>query len=432
MLADAEIVNLLKIGTFDIVNGFVQSPETKYNRLNSVGLIERVENNGNEMCSFWRIQMLNLRTRCLLSTALICFLALLCAGVFASAQSTDKEKTKNEEQNIETDDEVVRIDTTMVVNGVRVLDRKGRFVKGLKKKDFIITENDKPQTIESFALGDDALIPRSIVLIIDYSGSQRYYIDTSVEAAKTLVDKLNSRDRIAILTDDVKMLSSFTTDKELLKKKLDTLKTLSATKRYGASLQYTALLAALKNLFGKEDVRPIVIFQTDGDEFSWVQRKSFTFDDVLKAAEKSKVTVYSIIPGQKFIGASKKEQQRLAEYEIENPERKNSAQANYAAVNKTELPEDVVETYVKTMLAQHSALTQVAKASGGFADYIRTPDEAGAVYSRILSGINDLYVVGYYPANEARDGRRRTVKVAVRGHPEYQVSGLKTYSVPGN
>lgn len=376
--------------------------------------------------------MRNLPARFLLLKALICFLFLSGAGVFVSAQSTDKEKSKNEEQTVETDDEVVRIDTTMVVNGVSVLDRKGRFVKGLKKKDFIITENDVPQTIESFALGDDALIPRSIVLIIDYSGSQRYYIDTSVEAAKTLVDKLNPRDKIAILTDDVKMLSNFTTDKELLKKKLDTLKTLSKTKQYGASLQYTALLGALKNLFGKDDARPIVIFQTDGDEFSWVQRKSFTFDDVLKAAEKAKATVYSIIPGQKFIGASKKEQQRLAAYEIENPERKNSAQASYATVNKTELPEEVVKTYVKTMLAQHLALTQIAKASGGFADYIRTPDEAGAVYSRILSGINDLYVVGYYPANETRDGRRRTVKVTVRGHPEYQVSGLKIYSVPGN
>jgi hypothetical protein len=84
------------------------------------------------------------------------------------------------------------------------------------------------------------------------------------------------------------------------------------------------------------------------------------------------------------------------------------------------------------MLTQHTALAQVAKASGGFTDYIRTPDEASAVYSRILRGINDLYVIGYYPANQARDRRRRTVKVEVRGHPEYQISGLKTYSASGN
>ncbi len=370
--------------------------------------------------------------------ALICFL-VLSSGFFALAQKNEKEKTKSEEQTVETDDEVLRVDTTMVVNGVQVLDRKGRFVKGLKKKDFIITENGEPQEIESFALGDDALIPRSIVLIIDYSGSQRYYIDTSVEAAKTLIDRLNPRDKIAVLTDDVKLLSNFTTDKALLKKRLDTLKTLSATKSYGASLQYTALLAALKNMFGKEDVRPIVIFQTDGDELSWVQRKSFTFQDVLKVVERSPATIYSIIPGQKFVGAKKGQQREFAAIEIQKTESANRSQSrsydtSLGGSNSIayRLPEDVIEAYVKTALKQQTQLEQVAKTSGGFADYIRTANEAGAVYARILQGINDLYLIGYYPSNQTRDGRRRTVKVEVRGHPEYSVSGLKIYSATEN
>ncbi len=368
--------------------------------------------------------------------ALICFL-ILSSGFFVAAQTNEKEKTKSQEQTVEADEEVVRIDTTMVVNGVQVLDRKGRFVKGLKKKDFIVTENEVPQTIESFTLGDDALVPRSIVLIIDYSGSQRYYIDTSVEAAKTLIDKLNPRDKFAILTDDVKLLSNFTTDKELLKKRLDTLKTLSSTKSYGASLQYTALLAALKNMFGKADARPIVIFQTDGDELSWVQRKKFTFQDVLKAAERSQATVYSIIPGQKFVGAKKREQREFAALEIQKTESANRSQSSsYALASGRDaakrLPEDVIEAYVKTMLKQQTQLERLAKTSGGFAGYIRTPNEAGAIYARILQSINDLYLIGYYPSNQTRDGQRRTVKVEVRGHPEYSVSGLKIYSATEN
>lgn len=366
---------------------------------------------------------------------LFCFL-ILSTGFFSAAQTDEKEKTKSEEPAVE-DTEVVRIDTTMVVNGVQVLDRKGRFVKGLKKQDFIVTENDEPQQIESFALGDDALVPRSIVLIIDYSGSQRYYIDTSVEAAKTLIDKLNPRDKIAILTDDVKLLSNFTTDKELLKKRLDALKTLSANKSYGASLQYTALLAALKNMFGKQDARPIVIFQTDGDEFSWVQRKTFTFQDVLRAAERSQATVYSIIPGEKFVGAKKREQREFAALEIQKTESANRSQSSsFAAASGSDavrrLPEDVIEAYVKTTLKQQTQLEQIAKMSGGFADYIRTPNEAGAVYARIFQRINDLYLIGYYPSNQTRDGQRRTVKVEVRGHPEYSVSGLKIYAATEN
>lgn len=376
--------------------------------------------------------MQNARTRNLLLTILFC----LFISVFAAAQTPETEKDKpkpTEEPVAEDDGEVVRIDTTMVVSDVQVLDAKGRFVKNLKKKDFVITENGEPQTIESFALGDDAAIPRSIVLIIDYSGSQRFYIDTSVEAAKTLIDRLNPKDRIAILTDDVRMLSGWTSDKELLKKRLETLKTLSFTKQYGASLQYSALLGALKNLFGKEDVRPIVIFQTDGDEINWVQKRSWTFEDVLKTVEHSTATVYSIIPGPQYIGASKKDQQRLAVEEMQNPQGRNRAAANYATANVNyEVPEDVVKTFVKTRLKQHTALAQVAKTSGGFTDYITAPAEAGAVYSRILQRINDLYIIGYYPQNQTRDGRQRTVKVSVKNHPDYQVSGLKTYSAAGN
>lgn len=374
--------------------------------------------------------MRNLRAGRLALTALIYSFVLCGAGVSASAQTADDEKNKtaNQDANVEIDNEVVRIDTTMVVNGVSVLDRKGKFVKGLKKKDFVVTENGEPQRIDSFALGDDKNVPRSVVLIIDYSGSQRFYIDTSVEAAKTLVDGLNPRDRIAVLTDDVKMLSDFTTDKALLKKRLDALKTLSNQKRYGASLQYTALLAALKNLFGKTDVRPIVIFQTDGDELSWVQRKSFTLQDVLKAVEKSRATIYSIIPGQKFVGAGKKEQERLADIEIQKSAGGAQRQINYAPASRTEQYEALLKTYAKRTLAEQAALTQVADRSGGFADYVRTPEEAGAVYSRILQRINELYLVGYYPSNDARDNRQRVVKVEVRGHPEYQVSGLKIYT----
>lgn len=344
--------------------------------------------------------------------------------------SNKKDKNK-EEQNAATDDEVVRIDTTMVINDVQVLDSKGKNVKGLKRKDFIVTEDDEQQVIESFSLGDDAAIPRSIVLIIDYSGSQKLYIDKSVEAAKILVDKLNPRDKIAVLTDSVRMLSSFTSDKELLKKKLDSLKTLSLTKQFGASQQFSALYGALNNLFGEEDVRPIVIFQTDGDEVNWFQNRSFTLESILKAAEKSRTTIYSIVPGPKFIGLKKKEQQRLAAVEIQNSERNNSAQGNYSLASSSDsVPEDVVKAYVKGILKQHSALAKVAESSGGFTDYLTTPNEANEVYSRILQGIYNRYVLGYYPTNQTQDGTRRTVKVEVRGHPEYIISGRKTYYAP--
>lgn len=49
-------------------------------------------------------------------------------------------------------------------------------------------------------------VPRTIVLIIDYSGSQLPFIKNSVAAAKVLVDKLGPKDLMAIVTDDVELL----------------------------------------------------------------------------------------------------------------------------------------------------------------------------------------------------------------------------------
>ena len=120
-------------------------------------------------------------------------------------------------------------------------------------------------------------MPRTIVLIIDYSGSQLAYLKNSVAAAKVLVDKLGPRDRMAIVTDDVEMLIDFTGDKKKLKDELDelldrtTLKTRGVfrrgkTLRVGRSMQYSALMATLNEAFDEEDVRPVIIFQTDGDE----------------------------------------------------------------------------------------------------------------------------------------------------------------------
>jgi hypothetical protein len=39
-------------------------------------------------------------------------------------------------------------------------------------------------------------------------------------------------------------------------------------------------------------------------------------------------------------------------------------------------------------------------------------------------------VIGYYPTNKARDGKRRTVTIEVRDHPEYIVWGRKAYFAP--
>jgi VWFA-related protein len=341
------------------------------------------------------------------------------------------------------DDDVVRVDTNLVVCSVLVQDAQGKTVSGLSGKDFIVKEDDKAQDVATFSLGNDKELARQIVLVIDYSVSQAPYIKTSVESAKLLVDKLNPKDSMAIVTDDVHLLVDFTRDKQLLKTKLDGLKTSALSGIIGQSEQYDALLAALRELFNNEDLRPIIIFQTDGDQLEllngsgakpvlyWLPKK-YSLEDVQAASAKTRAAVYSVISGIKFIDVPQADLARRAKQDWEDRQRTH-AESLQARNMQTPIPnmrvpnDQFFDNYAQQWQRRQSALVSVAKASGTTPEFLEEPAQADQIYTRILSDIEQRYIIGYYPTNRARDGKRRKVNVEVRGHPEYTIWGQKSY-----
>jgi VWFA-related protein len=335
------------------------------------------------------------------------------------------------------EEDVVRVDTSLVVCDVLVMDKQGEAVRGLTQDDFIVTEDDTQQKIASFSLGDDASVARSIVLIIDYSGSLLPFIDLSVKAAKRLVNSLEAGDAMAIVTDDLTLLSDFTRDKAELKQKLDLLKQQArepAARRgwySGHSLQFSALLATLREMFDKEDVRPIIVFQTDGDEAHILKpvkepldppiERPFSLKDVFTEIEQSRATIYSVVPGVRYAGLSNEEQQKRA-MKIANPRNERTL-----SKVKSGLLDLKVKTVIANKLSLQRVMVEVAELSGGWTEFLEEPKQAEAIYARILSRIHRRYVMTYYPTNKGADGMRRTVRVEVRGHPEYTVWGRKSY-----
>lgn len=377
----------------------------------------------------------------------------------------------------------MRVETALVVCSVAVLDRQGNAVQGLTAADFVVTDDDKPQQVGSFSLGDNAAISRSIVLLIDYSASQLPFINTSIAAAKTLVDKLSSVDRMAIVTDDVEMLLNFTSDKHKLKNTLETLRKRATAKpniiglgpprRFGRSSQYSAFLATLKEAFDVEDQRPIVIFQTDGDEAMFLRNpivgpfmptnlppdqqaetdrdaavtrqlqfanvREFSLSDVYRAAEKSRATVYTVVPGFRLVGLSPAEQAQQTKTAAVQRQTAwatmfGGRSAKRFITNEEErwhnLSPERLKYEVETAVKIQTALADVAPLTGGWTAFLEQPTQADEIYSRILADINRRYVIGYYPTNKVHDGKRRKVNVEVRGHPEYIVTGRKTYFGP--
>jgi len=376
------------------------------------------------------------------------------------------------------DDDVVRVETSLVVSDVLVLDQHGRTVQGLTQKDFVLTEDGKPQEASTLSLGDNATVPRSIVLIIDYSCSQLPFLTASVEAAKTLVAQLGPLDRMAIVTDDIELLVGFTSDKKKLKNKLDEVKTrtvfdpglapdaFSRRVPFGRGFEYSALMAVLKEGFDDEDVRPIIIFQTDGGEAAilknpivtpsippglppdWTalgqanlahfQRytsrnpREFSLADVYTAAEKSRTTIYTVVPGYRLIGLSPEEQtaQTKAYHDREVSYLTVPMIRKRAEDRMKRMPVEVLRYEADMRVKLQSALAILSTITGGWIDFFAQPSQAAEIYSHILSDINQRYVIGYYPTNKQHDGKRRKVNIEVRGHPDYIVMGRKSYFAP--
>lgn len=364
--------------------------------------------------------------------------------IFGSSLSRDEQTVGSNARPVD-DVDVVRVDTDLVLCPVLVMDAQGKIVRGLAREDFVVKENDKPQEVATFSLGDSKDVPRSIVLVIDYSVSQSPYINTSIESAKMLVDKLNPKDHMAIVTDDVYLLVDFTTDKQLLKTQLEALKTSALAGNIGQSEQYDALLASVNELFDNEDVRPIIIFQTDGDQLEKLNKSTsremetyyhlpqkYSLEDIMTATEKTRAEVYSVISGIKFVDVPQNDLARRARVDWEDRQR-----ALFDMMRARGLPPPNPNTqtptaqyfdgYAQQWLRRQAALVKLAKFTGTIPEFLEEPGQADEIYNRILTDIDRRYVIGYYPSNRLRDGKRRKVSIEVRNHPEYQVWGQKSY-----
>lgn len=383
------------------------------------------------------------------------------------------------------DDDVVRIETSLVVSDVLVTDRNGRPIRDLKATDFAISEDGAAQQVGLFTLGDDAKLSRSIVLIIDYSRSQFPYIADSIEAAKILVDKLGPHDQMAIVTDDIELLAGFTSDKRDLKQALDSL--IERNKgskghfgigkkqpRFGRSSQFSALMATLNEAFDEEDQTPVIVFQTDGDEIEYLRNSpivhevpaglppelqaqvqeeveykkklqrslvtEFSLDDVYRAVEKSHVTIYTIIPRTRLIGFSEEEQIQRLTSEDEKVVATWAAAASSAKLKniletrqeerQKKLTKEIWQARLDQELKVQNALVDLSKLSGGWAEFLETKSQAAETYNRIVKDLNQRYIIGYYPTNKDHDGKRRRISITVKGHPDYVITGRTSYYAP--
>lgn len=106
-----------------------------------------------------------------------------------------------------------------------VRDKKGQIVKDLKKEDFTLLEDGRPQTIRYFSQQSD--LPLTLGLLVDTSRSERRMIPTERSASHKFFEQVLRPDRdkafLIHFDHEVELLQDLTASRERLEKALDLL-----------------------------------------------------------------------------------------------------------------------------------------------------------------------------------------------------------------
>jgi len=165
-----------------------------------------------------------------------------------------------------------------------VTDRHGRAISGMRESDFMVWENGIERRVMNVSPANE---PFNLVLLLDVSGSVEERMDFIRKAARDFLRTASPQDRISIISfrDDIQVISDFSTDRQMLSRKLDEIDAGGGTALYDA-LGYV-LSEPVRRLRGE---RTAIVVMSDGDD-----NKSFLpFPAILEALSESGALVYPL------------------------------------------------------------------------------------------------------------------------------------------
>jgi Ca-activated chloride channel family protein len=189
---------------------------------------------------------------------LSCFLVIFAAAVF-----TAQTPVNTPPPLVIDSDEVIKVESRLVIVPVSVTDGNGQAVKGLAAENFKILENRRVQEILEVSPADK--VPLEIALLFDVSGSTDPMFKFEQEtAALFLQDVMRPEDRATVFT--IGELPHLLQTRAVSYKSIDAIRNLKPTRQYTAF--YDTVMAAANYL--KENANPksrkIVIAITDGED----------------------------------------------------------------------------------------------------------------------------------------------------------------------
>ncbi|MCA1616644.1 MAG: VWA domain-containing protein [Acidobacteria bacterium] len=279
----------------------------------------------------------------LLALALLLAAALCAHG--SSARSQD-------------DDEIIKVETDLVLLNVTATRSGGEYVHGLKRADFKVLEDGREQEITNFSREET---PFAVALLLDTSGSMEGRVSLARSAVIRFLDGLRGEDNAGVYSfnSKVELVQDFSNSRDLMPKAFE----LGAE---GWTALNDAVLRAAADLSKRPERRRALLVLSDGAD----TRSSASADKALAGALAANATIYTVDMGQGFSGSG-------------------------------------------NTLSGAGALRNFASKSGG--RYIATPggQQLREAFVEIIEELSNQYTIGYRPSNRARDGRWRTVEVKV-------------------
>ncbi|HUE81924.1 MAG TPA: VWA domain-containing protein [Pyrinomonadaceae bacterium] len=267
-------------------------------------------------------------------------------------------------------DQTERIFIRLVRLPITVVDRKGQFISGLTKEDFIILEDKVPQKIETFSddLGETS--PLYVAVLMDTSpstaGKLKFEQESAMNFIQTVVRPRRDHVLFATFDDEILLRQDFTDKLDLLDRAVFAVKQSgSQTALYDAVWQFCD--EKLRSVPG----RRVLVVITDGED----TYSRATIRDAIDIAQRTETTIYAI-----------------------------STKAGFAST----VP-GVEAGQVKDR--KDRDLVTLAEETGGVAFFTGDMLSLERSFTRISRELRAQYLVTYRPTNDRYDGSFRRIDV---------------------
>lgn len=291
------------------------------------------------------------------------FLTFIVASLFTSALTVAQQ-----------DEDVIRVNTDLVVLNLTVTNKAGEYVPGLRLSDFRIFEDGQeisPKLITSFSVHE---APFASVVLLDTSGSMEARLSLARSAAIRFLDRLRNEDVAAVFKFDskVEQVQEFSGGRDLAPMAF-------GIRAKGMTTLNDAIVDGAKALAERPEKRKAIVILSDGMDTS----SRASSDKALETALAVGASIYA------------------------------------------------VDMSATTSRSGQSAmmLKKFAERSGG--RFIDTPGGPALrdAFASIAEELGHQYTVAYRPANGTRDGKWRKLDVKL-SRSDLVVRTRKGYRAP--